>query len=241
MVFQNHVFELQNNELEINLNLRAKQNKILSSKLKDLKAELTDNGVIFDSDDEKEDHMVREFNRLHQMKKLGGSPHPSSNPHIHYPPISAKKASNPHQLTKYSEINKIKRTSTVERISQSRVQNEGSLEIDRSRGENLRKPNKLGNLVKLESYDPYKQIEVKGSNYLRKLPPYKAQARQSNSPSRQEYKRDDYLKEELPNFQRGKQIHPRGQENLEVASSISSMGIQGAGIQFNRDAQRPPV
>lgn len=241
LVVQNHVFELQNNELEINLNLRAKMNQMLSNKLMDMKKELTDNGITFDSEDEKEDEMVKEFNKLRQMKKLGGSPHPSSNPHIHYPPISAKKASFVQPIPKFTEINRIKRTSTVEKINQSRVVNEGSLEIDRSRAETLRKQNRLAQLVKIETNDPYKQIEVKGSNYLKKLPPYKPQFKQSNSPPRQEYRKEEAFKDELPVFVKGKPAPSRGQENQDGAHNFSGLGIHGAGIPISREIQKPTV
>lgn len=216
-------------------------NTMLSNKLVDMKKELTDNGVTFDSDDEKEEEMIREFNRMHKITRLAGSPHPSSNPLIHYPPISAKKMSQPRPFSKISEIGRIKRTSTVEKINQSRYINDGSMEIDRSRAETLRKQNRLANLIKMEVNDPYKAIEIKGSNLLGKLPPYKSQAKPNNSSPRVEYKKEDGLKEELPMFQRGKLAFPKGQENLDVANSLSVMGIQGAGIHLPREVVRPFV
>lgn len=214
---------------------------MLSNKLIDMKKELTENGVIFDSEDEKEDEMVREFTKMRQNKKFSASPHPSSNPHIHYPPISAKKATNVHPISKISEVDRIKRTSTVDRINQSRIYLEGSIEIDRSRGETLRKPTRIGQLVKLDTNDPYKVIEVKGSNYLKKLPPYKPQVKPGNSPPRQDYRKDEGFKEELPHFLKGKASYPKGQENQEVVHNHSGLGIHGAGIHIPRDNPKPTV
>lgn len=233
---QNHVYELQNKELEINLNLREKLNQILSNQLQDVKRELEMNLIELDSDDEKEDEMVREYNRLRSARRMAHSPTPSSKGRIQYPPISAKRG--PMSFSsKTKEVSRLKKMNTSERLPPYPPIYEGSYDAERGRGDSHRKQNRYGLGIRAESIDPLKVIQVKGSNYLNKLPPYKQGLRSSNSPSRPNYKKEELVKVSTPAFGRGRGGNNRSQEGQEMMPSIPTLGVQGAGINVRSKPQ----
>ena len=182
IVLQNHIYELQNNELEINLNLRAKINSMATEQLNGLKSILKQSNMNWNSDDEEEETVEDTGIRIQSSKYR----HPDNN-------LSNKKYDSISLGMRNNEIFRVKRTSTVEKYTEG-SSNE-SMKFSGKEGKYYSK--KTGN--RAESIDPYRVIEVKGSNLMNRYPLAKLGARPSNSPSRLAggNTREDYSREDM--------------------------------------------
>lgn len=210
---------------------------MLSSQLNDVKRELEANQITIDSDDDQEDEMVKEYNRLRSARRMAQSPTPSSKSSIRYPPISAKRGGQMSFLSKTKEVTKLRKMNTIERINQYPPIYEGSYDAEKGRGDSHRKQNRYGLGIRAESIDPLNVIQVKGSNYLKKLLPNKQGPRSSNSPSRPKYNQEDSIKEKTPSYGRGRPSNNKSQEGNEWTPSIPPLGVQGAGLNIKSKHQ----
>ena len=191
LVVQSHVYELQNNELEINLTLRAKINERLSDKLKVVKNTLKQNGIgIFEDEEESEDHKpVIKTSLARQASAYSGRT-----------VLLPKKLPLLPPGLKHVEAARAKRMSTIIEKSHQDSSMDGE-------GPTVRRINNLKPIKKIlqsnatnkaDSLDPMRAIEVKGNNFLSRLPTSKHVIKSSNSPSRPklQYPRDDFAKED---------------------------------------------
>jgi len=208
LVVQSHVYELQNNELEINLALRAKLNEKLANQLKNTKKSLRLAGISYQEEGEEEEEAEE------SQSKIFNDPLPRlSSAHTGRTLITKRKNPLLPIPLKQNQLAKVKRTSTIMDRNNADHSYDGadhsslppflrkgfagpSAANDAAKAAKKVPSIPHGN-SKLEQADPARQIEIKGNNFLSRLPNSKHVIKSSNSPSRPKlYAKDDHLRED---------------------------------------------